>query len=164
MSPIVIGHRGARGVMPENTLDGFAFCHAIGVTAIEFDVHVSAEGVPVVTHDPRPNLALVRGADGRWLDAPQPLICETPLAWLKAWNVGALRPGSAYGARYPDQALLGLCRIPTLAEVMGRVAGDAALHRRLAQGQRQAQTPEAHKGFVKEHLEIYRSLTRRTAA
>ena len=52
----------------------------------------------------------------------------------------------------------------TLAEVMGRVAGDAALHRRLAQGQRKAQTPEAHKGFVKEHLEIYRSLTRRTAA
>ena len=118
MSPIVIGHRGARGVIPENTLDGFAFCRAIGVTAIEFDVHVSAEGVPVVTHDPRPNPALVRDADGLWLDAPQPLICETPLARLKAWDVGALRPGSAYGARYPDQAVLGLCRIPTLAEVM----------------------------------------------
>ena len=127
MMPIVIGHRGARGVLPENTLEGFAFCHAIGVSAIEFDVHPSAEGVPVVTHDPRPNPALVRDEAGRWLDAPQPLVCETPLARLKAFDVGALRPGSDYGVRFPDQAVVKGCRIPTLAEVMEAAPPDARL-------------------------------------
>lgn len=118
MSVEVIGHRGARGLIAENTLEGFAFCHAIGVRAIEFDVWPSHEGVPVVTHDPRPNPDLVRDAGGNWPAAPLPPICRTPLAALKQLDFGGLRPGSAYGARFPEQAFLDRVRIPTLAEVL----------------------------------------------
>lgn len=47
----VHGHRGARAVMPENTLAGFEYAIALGVDAIEMDVH-ARDGVVVVKHDP----------------------------------------------------------------------------------------------------------------
>ena len=62
--PVIIGHRGARGLYPENTLDGFSRAIGLGVEAIELDVAISADGVPVVTHDLRLNTDIVRGPDG----------------------------------------------------------------------------------------------------
>jgi glycerophosphoryl diester phosphodiesterase len=50
--PLVIGHRGAAAVRPENTLPAFAHAIALGVDAIEFDVRVTGDGVAVVHHDP----------------------------------------------------------------------------------------------------------------
>src|SRR5687767_4355511 len=47
----VIGHRGNRAHAPENTIESFAQAIAAGADAIEFDVHVSADGIPVVHHD-----------------------------------------------------------------------------------------------------------------
>ncbi len=49
---LVIGHRGAAAEAPENTLAAFRRAAEIGVDAIELDVHASADGVPVVVHDP----------------------------------------------------------------------------------------------------------------
>lgn len=48
----VIGHRGNRAHAPENTIESFVQAVAAGADAIEFDVHVSADGIPVVCHDP----------------------------------------------------------------------------------------------------------------
>ena len=48
----VIGHRGNRAHAPENTLESFAQAVAAGADAIEFDVRISLDGVPVVIHDP----------------------------------------------------------------------------------------------------------------
>ncbi len=48
----VIGHRGNRAHAPENTLESFAQAVAAGADAIELDVRLSADGVPVVIHDP----------------------------------------------------------------------------------------------------------------
>lgn len=50
-SPLVIGHRGAAGVRPENTLPAFEHALALGVDAVEFDVRVTGDGVAVVHHD-----------------------------------------------------------------------------------------------------------------
>jgi glycerophosphoryl diester phosphodiesterase len=52
MTPILYGHRGAKGEAPENTLTGFAYAQRIGVTAFELDVHLSADGELMVIHDP----------------------------------------------------------------------------------------------------------------
>jgi glycerophosphoryl diester phosphodiesterase len=49
--PLIIGHRGAVGIMPENTLAAYTFALAQGVDGIELDVHLSRDGVPVVIHD-----------------------------------------------------------------------------------------------------------------
>lgn len=49
---IVVGHRGARELWPENSLSGFRRLIASGATAVEFDVQTTRDGVPVVIHDP----------------------------------------------------------------------------------------------------------------
>lgn len=46
--PQIYGHRGARGVLPENTMAGFAYLRDIGVTAVELDVQNARGRVPVV--------------------------------------------------------------------------------------------------------------------
>ena len=50
--PVVIGHRGAAGTHPENTLESFAAALEQGAQILESDVHVSCDGVPLLLHDP----------------------------------------------------------------------------------------------------------------
>lgn len=47
----IVGHRGARGEAPENTLGGFRHLRALGIRAVEFDIHVAGDGQLVVIHD-----------------------------------------------------------------------------------------------------------------
>lgn len=49
--PLVIGHRGAAGLRPENTLESFSAALEFGVDAVELDVHL-VEDTLVVIHDP----------------------------------------------------------------------------------------------------------------
>ncbi|WP_114376657.1 glycerophosphodiester phosphodiesterase [Elioraea thermophila] len=112
------GHRGARGLAPENTLAGFARALAIGVTTLEMDIAVTADGVVVVSHDPVLNPDLTRGPDGAWLEAPGPAIRSLTLAELRRYDVGRLKPGSRTAALFPQQVPLDGERIPTLAEVI----------------------------------------------
>ena len=50
--PVVIGHRGAAGTHPENTLASFAAALEQGAQILESDIHVSRDGVPILLHDP----------------------------------------------------------------------------------------------------------------
>ncbi len=113
-SPALIGHRGARGLFPENTLEGFAAATALGIDGIELDVAVTADDVPVVCHNPALNPALARGADSAWIAAPGPLIRDLPAAALAAFDIGRLRPGSALAAIFADQVPIDGARIPRL--------------------------------------------------
>lgn len=49
---LVIGHRGARAVRPENTLASLRHAAALGVDALESDLHLARDGEPVLHHDP----------------------------------------------------------------------------------------------------------------
>jgi glycerophosphoryl diester phosphodiesterase len=49
--PLIIGHRGASAVAPENTMAAFREAIAVGADGIEFDVRLTSDGVPVVIHD-----------------------------------------------------------------------------------------------------------------
>ena len=49
--PIVVAHRGASATEPENTIPAFEAAIAAGADAVEFDVRLTADGVPVVLHD-----------------------------------------------------------------------------------------------------------------
>ena len=53
--PLVIAHRGASGLAPENTLAAFKLAFALGADGVEMDVQLSADGHPVVIHDARVN-------------------------------------------------------------------------------------------------------------
>src|SRR6266536_4233563 len=88
------GHRGARGLAPENTLAAFARALSLGVNTLELDTVVTRDGVVVVSHDAALNRDLTRGPDGRWLEAPGPLILTLTRAELRRYDVGRVRPGS----------------------------------------------------------------------
>lgn len=49
---LIVGHRGARNLWPENSLDGFRRIRALGIDAVEFDIHLARDGELVVIHDP----------------------------------------------------------------------------------------------------------------
>lgn len=114
----IIGHRGARGVMPENTIEGFDFTLSIGVTALEFDVVATADQVPVVTHNLHLANSATRDAQGNWLTGPELRVADLTLAELKTLDVGGLDGRTVYGQRFPDQAFMSGVRIPALSELL----------------------------------------------
>ena len=97
----VIGHRGAAGHAPENTLVSIRKAAALGVRWVEFDVRLSRDGEPVLFHDD----ALDRTTDGRgW-------VAERTLSQLRA-----LDAGSWFGSAFAGE------RIPTLGEALAQIA------------------------------------------
>ena len=64
----IVGHRGARGILPENSIIGFDFALSIGVDLLEFDVLLTRDDVPVITHNHELNGAATRGPDGRFIN------------------------------------------------------------------------------------------------
>lgn len=104
----VIGHRGDRAHAPENTLRAFTQAAALGADAIEFDLHLSSDGVPVVMHDDTLD---------RTTDASGP-VRERTVAELARVDAGAKFSSDA-GRSRPFRGL-GL-HVPTLEEALAAV-------------------------------------------
>jgi glycerophosphoryl diester phosphodiesterase len=115
------GHRGARGLAPENTLAGFARALAIGVTTLELDCGVTKDGVVVVSHDRLLNPEHTRDPAGKFLAEPGPAIADLTYEELRRYDVGRIRPGSEYAAAFPEQRAADGERIPRLADVFALV-------------------------------------------
>jgi glycerophosphoryl diester phosphodiesterase len=115
------GHRGARGLAPENTLAAFEAALAVGVVTLELDTVLTRDDVVVISHDATLNPDLTRDAGGRFIDGPGPAIRSLRLDELRSYDVGRLRPGSRYAQNFPEQVGVDGQRIPTLAELFGLV-------------------------------------------
>lgn len=112
------GHRGARGLAPENTLAAFDKALDIGVDTLELDIAVTSDDVVVISHDPRLNPAITRDGNGHWLTAMGPSIRSVPLSVLAEFDVGRLNPGNRYGAGFPRQVAHDGQRVPTLSGLL----------------------------------------------
>lgn len=109
----VQGHRGARGLMAENTLPGFEAALDVGVDSIETDVHLTADDVPVLIHDPH------------FVDLPgSPLIRSLTLAQLRAHPMDVAAP-TPLAERFCESRGIGPFSVPTLAEFFEFVAAYA---------------------------------------
>ena len=115
------GHRGARGLRPENTLAGFAHALSLGVTTLELDTAVTSDGVVVASHDSELNPDLTRDASGQWLTTKGPPILSLTYAELQEYDVGRLRPESPYSFRFGEQVAVDGQRIPRLADLFSLV-------------------------------------------
>jgi len=111
------GHRGARGLAPENTLAAFKRALEIGVTTLETDMAVTRDDVVVISHEPALYPPLVR-LDGAWLKEPGPPIRTLTLAELRRYDVGRADPATPYGKNFPEQQAADGQRFPTLDEVL----------------------------------------------
>ncbi len=140
IKPIVCGHRGACGHAPENTRAAFRRAHELGATWIEFDVQLSADGVPIILHDDTLQ---------RTTSLHQPLRpTELTLAELKK-----LDTGSWFGPEFAGEQILTLDEV--LAE-FGPILGlnieikskpgfeaDNGLERKIAQAVRHYNLPDS---------------------
>lgn len=95
------GHRGARGLKPENTLPSFEVAFDLGVTTVETDLHLTRDGVPVIFHDERVTARLCRRPPGRPAPDPaeRPLVSSLTLDELRCYHAD-VNPAPA---RFPAQ-------------------------------------------------------------
>ena len=112
------GHRGARGLLPENTIPAFERAIELGVDVLELDLGMTRDGVPVVHHDRALDPDRTRDTSGAWLAPPGPFLNALDLASLSDFDVGRAAPGSKIAKRFPEQVPRDGTRIPTLAEVL----------------------------------------------
>ncbi len=108
-APIQVhGHRGARAMLPENTIPAFEYAIDQGVDAIEMDVAVTKDDVLVISHDPvlDPEICRVQGAGSR-------VIREMTFAELRRWDCGSL-----VNPHFPKQTPVPNTHIPALEQVL----------------------------------------------
>lgn len=115
------GHRGARGLLPENTLPAFEKAIELGVSTLELDVGVTKDGVVVISHDRALNPEITRDASGAYLSAPV-LVNRLSLAEIKTYDVGRIDANSAYAKRFPDQQAIDGTRMPALSALFKQVS------------------------------------------
>jgi len=110
MTPLIYAHRGGAALRPENTIAAFDHGLACGAEGLEFDVHLSRDGIVVIHHDE----ALERTTNGRG-----------PVAALTASELAALDAGYHFeddddtGFPFRGQGI----GVPTLPEVLRRYPG-----------------------------------------
>ncbi|GAA6526728.1 glycerophosphodiester phosphodiesterase family protein [Intrasporangium sp. DVR] len=106
----VQGHRGARGLVVENTIPSFLAAFEAGVTGVELDVRLTADDQVVVWHDPRIEADKCRSTTHDFTGA---LVADLTLEQLRTVDVGSRTvPG------FPGQRAAAGERIPTLTEVL----------------------------------------------
>lgn len=129
LRPLIYGHRGCRGLRPENTLP--AFLHALEwpIDGLELDVVLSADGEVVVSHEPWLNAAICTGPDEAPLtpEAGRAFnLYQQPYGTIRRCNCGLPHPN------FPLQQAALPAHKPTLTEVFAAVAARcAALRLRL---------------------------------
>ncbi len=120
----VQGHRGARGLLPENTLPSFEIALDVGVTSIETDVHLSRDDVAVLFHDSHLTDRLCTPSPG----AAAPLVRSLTLEQLRGYRIGpAAQTVTPAAQRFAEQRGIHPYGIPTLAEFFAFVADYAGV-------------------------------------
>jgi glycerophosphoryl diester phosphodiesterase len=122
------GHRGARGLAPENTIKAFTRALEIGVTTLELDLAMTKDGILVVSHDSRLNPVHTRGPDGKFLEREGPAIHSLTFDDVQRYDVGRIKPGTPYAQRFAEQQGADGIRIPALSEVFDLVRRAKADH------------------------------------
>ena len=119
------GHRGARGLFPENTLVGFRKTIEMGVTTLELDLNLSKDLGLIVYHDPYINQNLCLDANGDSIATDMlgygPLISNLTLKEIKTFDCGSLNPDVLRFPQPPRKNIPGE-KIPILQEVFDLLA------------------------------------------
>jgi len=113
----IYGHRGARGNLPENTLESFSFLFENKIFAFETDVLISKDLVPVITHDFRLDINMTKDADENWISDENIKIYDLTYEEILKYDVGSINKLSRYGRRFLNQKSLPNQKIPKLSDI-----------------------------------------------
>ena len=120
------GHRGARGLAPENTLAAFKAGIAVGVTTLELDLAMTKDGVLVVSHNPALNPDITR-INGAFITKAEPYIRDMTFAELTRYDVGRIKPNTPYARAFSQQSPIDGAGIPKLTDVLALAAANKAI-------------------------------------
>ena len=112
------GHRGCRGLMPENTIPAMLKALELGVTTLEMDAHISKDGQVLLSHDPyfnREHELLPNGSEIPRSEAKQHILYQLDYSDIKQYDVG-----SKFYKKFPEQQLQKAYK-PLLSEVINTV-------------------------------------------
>ena len=113
----IYGHRGARGEIVENSIEGFEHTFALGIKAIEFDVLISQDKIPVLSHDFHLDPSMTKNEAGNWLKDPELKFFDKSYDELSQYNIASFNPESKYGKRFKKQKLVTNVKIPKLSDL-----------------------------------------------
>ena len=114
----IYGHRGARGDLPENTLESFKYLFDNNINAYETDILISKDLIPVITHDFRLEPSFTKDSKGNWIEDENIKIFDLTYEELLKFDVGSINKLSRYGRRFVNQKPLENQRIPKLSELL----------------------------------------------
>jgi glycerophosphoryl diester phosphodiesterase len=114
----IYGHRGARGVMPENTLESFKYLFENKIHAYETDILISKDFIPVVTHDFRLDPSYTKDINDNWIEDENIKIIDLTYDQILQFDVGTLNKLSKYGRKFINQKSLENQKIPKLSELL----------------------------------------------
>lgn len=114
----IYGHRGARGDLPENTLESFKYLFKNNINAYETDILISKDLIPVITHDFRLDPSFTKDNEGNWITDENIIIFDLSYEELLKFDVGSLNKLSRYGRRFVNQKTLENQKIPKLSELL----------------------------------------------
>jgi len=114
----IYGHRGARGDLPENTLESFKYLFKNNINAYETDILISKDLIPVITHDFRLDPSFTKDNEGNWITDENMIIFDLSYEELLKFDVGSLNKLSRYGRRFVNQKTLENQKIPKLSELL----------------------------------------------
>lgn len=114
---LIYGHRGARGLAPENSIPAYKDAIAIGVDYVDMDVNMTKDGIVVVAHNSALNPQITRDENGRWVTKPI-LLKNLTFKQLQAYDIGRLAPNTAYAETFPDQIPVDGTTMPSLKQVI----------------------------------------------
>jgi len=114
----IYGHRGARGDLPENTLESFKYLFDNAINAYETDILISKDLIPVITHDFRLDPSLTKDKEGNWIKDEDIKIFDLTYDEISKFDVGSLNKLTRYGRRFVNQRSLENQKIPKLSELL----------------------------------------------
>lgn len=114
----IYGHRGARGVLPENTLESFKYLFENNIHAYETDILISKDFIPVITHDFRLDPSYTKDINDNWIEDENIKIIDLTYNQILQFDVGALNKLSKYGRKFINQKSLENQKIPKLSELL----------------------------------------------
>jgi len=114
----IYGHRGARGDLPENTLESFKYLFDNAINAYETDILISKDLIPVITHDFRLDPSLTKDEAGNWIKDENIKIFDLTYDEISKFDIGSLNKLSRYGRRFINQRSLENQKIPKLSELL----------------------------------------------
>ena len=114
----IYGHRGARGDLPENTLESFKYLFKNNINEYETDILISKDLIPVITHDFRLDPSFTKDNEGNWITDENIIIFDLSYDELLKFDVGSLNKLSRYGRRFVNQKTLENQKIPKLSELL----------------------------------------------